>query len=76
MPAFAFRGAVNVAADQIPGLPATERADVSDGQSRTLAIEHPSVRTTIIAEMANDGLHASVAILQTAWKLMAVDVFA
>jgi len=70
-------GAVSVAtACLTPGSPAAALAAVPEGRSKTLAIEHPSGETTIIAELDAEGQVASAAILRTARKLFDGVVFA
>lgn len=70
-------GAVSVAtACLLPGSSAAELADVSVGQSKTMAIEHPIGATTVIAQVSDEGDVISTAILRTARKLMDGYVFA
>ncbi|MBY4891869.1 4-oxalomesaconate tautomerase [Rhodobacteraceae bacterium N5(2021)] len=68
-------GAVSVAtACLLPGSPAAALADVPDGASKTLPIEHPIGETTIVAQLDNGDV-TSAAILRTARKLMDGYVF-
>lgn len=63
-------GAVSVAtACLIEGSPAHELAVIPDGEIKTLAVEHPSGETSVVASML-DGSVQSAAILRTANKLM------
>lgn len=63
-------GAVSVAtACLIKGSPAHELAVIPNGEIKTLAVEHPSGETSVIASML-DGSVQSAAILRTANKLM------
>ena len=70
-------GAVSVAtACLLPGSPAAALADLPPDNPKTLAIEHPSGETSVIAALAGDGSVASAAVLRTANKLMDGTVFA
>lgn len=70
-------GAVSVAtACLLPGAPAAALAVVPEGARKTMAIEHPSGETTVIAQMQADGSVGTTAILRTARKLMDGQVFA
>ncbi len=70
-------GAVSVAtACLLPGSSAAALAALPPGNPKTLEIEHPSGRTSVIAALADDGSVASAAILRTANKLMDGTVFA
>lgn len=70
-------GAVSVAtACALDGSPAAELADLPDGASKSLDIEHPIGATTIVLAMAADGAVESAAILRTARKLFDGTVFA
>lgn len=63
-------GAVSVAtACLIEGSPAHNLAVISHGEIKTLAVEHPSGETSVVASML-DGSVQSAAILRTANKLM------
>jgi 4-oxalomesaconate tautomerase len=69
-------GAVSVAtACLLPGAPAAALAVVPEGARKTMAIEHPSGETTVIAQMQADGSVGTTAILRTARKLMDGQVF-
>jgi len=69
-------GAVSVAtACLLPGSPAAALADAQSGTRKSLAIEHPSGQTTVIAELDTSGAVGSTAILRTARKLMDGAVF-
>jgi 4-oxalomesaconate tautomerase len=64
-------GAVSVAtACLLPGSPAVALAVVPRGGRKSMAIEHPSGETTVIAETDDTGAVTSAAILRTARKLM------
>jgi 4-oxalomesaconate tautomerase len=64
-------GAVSVAtACLLPGSPAAALAVVPLGGRKSMAIEHPSGETTVIAETDDTGAVTSAAILRTARKLM------
>ncbi len=69
-------GAVSVAsACLIEGTPAAAIAQVPDGKSKTLSIEHPSGETTVMVDLTRDGAIESAAILRTARKLFDGTVF-
>ncbi|WP_217356234.1 4-oxalomesaconate tautomerase [Ruegeria arenilitoris] len=69
-------GAVSVAsACLIEGTPAAAMAQVPDGTSKTLSIEHPSGETTVMVDLTEDGAIESAAILRTARKLFDGTVF-
>jgi 4-oxalomesaconate tautomerase len=70
-------GAVSVAtACALPGSPASELAQMPQGRSKSLQIEHPVGETTILLEMDEAGNVDSAAILRTARKLFDGEVFA
>jgi 4-oxalomesaconate tautomerase len=70
-------GAVSVAtACLLDGAPAAELAVTGEGETRSLAIEHPTGEMTVIAKLDETGTPASAAILRTARKLMDGEVFA
>ncbi|SPF79573.1 4-oxalomesaconate tautomerase [Pseudoprimorskyibacter insulae] len=70
-------GAVSVAtACLLKGSPAAEMAVVGEGDTRSLAIEHPTGEMTVIAKLDETGTPTSAAILRTARKLMDGVVFA
>jgi len=70
-------GAVSVATACLQAdSPAADMAIIPEGNPKTLAIEHPSGETSVVATMAGDGSVASAAILRTANKLMDGIVFA
>ena len=69
-------GAVSVAtACLLEGSPAHELAQIPEGETKTMPIEHPIGETTIVAKMEGNEV-ASAAILRTANKLMDGKVFA
>lgn len=69
-------GAVSVAtACLLPDSPAHDLAQTGAGDTRHLAIEHPSGQMTVVASLA-DGTVTQAAILRTARKLMDGEVFA
>ena len=69
-------GAVTAAtACLVEGSPAAEVANVPEGNSKTLSIEHPSGETTCILKVDGDGEVTSAALLRTARKLMDGVVF-
>lgn len=69
-------GAVSVAtACLLPGSPASDLAQVPEGTSKTMPIEHPIGETIIVTDLAVDGSVASAAILRTARKLFDGVVF-
>ncbi len=64
-------GAVTAAtACLVEGSPAAEVADIPDGSSKTLSIEHPSGEMSCILRVGEDGAVESAALLRTARKLM------
>lgn len=70
-------GAVSVAsACVLPGTPANALANVPEGSSKILPVEHPIGETTVIVEMGDNGEIESAAILRTARKLFDGTVFA
>jgi 4-oxalomesaconate tautomerase len=70
-------GAVSVAtACLLPGAPAAGLAVVPPGARKSLAVEHPSGQTTVIAQLDTEGAVRTAAILRTARKLMDGVVFA
>jgi len=70
-------GAVSVAtACAIAGSSAASLAQMPDGRSKNLQIEHPIGETTIVLEMDDAGAAESAAILRTARKLYDGEVFA
>jgi 4-oxalomesaconate tautomerase len=70
-------GAVSVAtACLVPGSPAAELAEIPAGSLKSMAIEHPSGQTTVVATLSADGSVDRAAILRTARKLMDGIVFA
>jgi len=69
-------GAVSVAtACLLKGSTADNLSEIPDGHPKSLAIEHPSGQTTIVAKMDGDAV-ASSAVLRTARKLFDGVVFA
>ncbi len=69
-------GAVSVAtACLVPGSPAAEVADVGDGTTRTLSVEHPTGEMTCVLTLDGDGAVQAAALLRTARKLMDGRVF-
>ncbi|MBL4808375.1 MAG: hypothetical protein JKY31_13990, partial [Rhodobacteraceae bacterium] len=69
-------GAVSVAtACLLDTGPAAELADIPEGNSKNLKIEHPIGQTTIVADVGDDGTVNSAAILRTARKLFDGTVF-
>ncbi|MCB1329809.1 MAG: 4-oxalomesaconate tautomerase [Maritimibacter sp.] len=69
-------GAVSVAtACLIEGTPAAALAETGAGDTRSLAIEHPTGEMTVIAKLDETGTPTSAAILRTARKLMDGVVF-
>jgi len=69
-------GAVSVAsAAALPGSPAHALANISDGQTKTMPVEHPIGETTVVMEMDDAGGIDSAAILRTARKLFDGTVF-
>ena len=70
-------GAVSVAtACMLQGSPAAALAEIPDGQSKELRIEHPIGETTVVLDMDAAGAVESAAILRTARKLFDGVVFA
>jgi len=70
-------GAVSVAtACLLEGSTAHGLANITDGNPKTLRIEHPIGETTIIVDLDNDGSVSTAAILRTARKLFDGEVFA
>lgn len=70
-------GAVSVAtACMMPGSPAAKLADISEGDTKEMRIEHPSGETTIVVGVKADGQVKSASILRTARKLFDGVVFA
>jgi 4-oxalomesaconate tautomerase len=70
-------GAVSVAtACLIPGSPAAGVADVPEGRTKTLSVEHPTGEMSCVLELDEAGQVASAALLRTARKLMDGEVFA
>ena len=70
-------GAVSVAtACLIPGSAAAAVADVPEGRSKTLSVEHPTGEMSCVLTMDETGAVASAALLRTARKLMDGEVFA
>ena len=64
-------GAVSVAtACLIPGSPAAEVAEITDGMRKTLSVEHPTGEMSCILELDDKEAVQSVALLRTARKLM------
>ncbi len=69
-------GAVSVAsAVVLEGSPAYDLANIPDGKTKTMAVEHPIGEMTVVMEMAANGNIESAAILRTARKLMDGTVF-
>ena len=70
-------GAVTAAtACLIEGSPASEVAEVPEGSTKSLSIEHPSGEMTCILKVDDQGAVTSAALLRTARKLMDGVVFA
>ncbi|MEJ2693750.1 MAG: 4-oxalomesaconate tautomerase [Candidatus Thiodiazotropha sp.] len=70
-------GAVSVAtACAIPGTPAASLAQLPEGRSKRIPIEHPIGASTIIVELDESGAVAGAAVLLTARKLFDGLVFA
>jgi 4-oxalomesaconate tautomerase len=70
-------GAVSVAtACLLRGSPAADVARVSDGQRKTVSLEHPTGEMSCLLELGEAGEVASAALLRTARKLMDGEVFA
>ncbi|WP_339826221.1 4-oxalomesaconate tautomerase [uncultured Parasphingorhabdus sp.] len=69
-------GAVSVAtACLIEGSPAAKVANITDGQVKTLSVEHPTGELTCMLETDAEGNVVSSALLRTARKLMDGKVF-
>jgi 4-oxalomesaconate tautomerase len=69
-------GAVSVAtACLIPGSPAAEVANISDGSRKLLSVEHPTGEMSCVLELDDAGAVKSAALLRTARKLMDGVVF-
>jgi len=69
-------GAVSVAtACLIEGTPAHKLAEVGQGDTRRLSIEHPAGEMTVVAKLDPAGSVTSAAILRTARKLMDGEVY-
>jgi 4-oxalomesaconate tautomerase len=69
-------GAVSVAtACLVPGSPAAEVADIPDGTTKTLSVEHPTGEMSCVLTLDDDGQVATAALLRTARKLMDGVVF-
>jgi len=70
-------GAVSVGtACLLPGSPAATLARIPEGSTKELAIEHPTGEMTIIADIGDNGMVTSAAVLRTARKLFDGVVFA
>ncbi|WP_037451181.1 4-oxalomesaconate tautomerase [Sphingobium chlorophenolicum] len=70
-------GAVSVAtACLLPGSPAADVAEVPEGASKLLSVEHPTGALGCVLELGEDGAIRSAALLRTARKLMDGAVFA
>jgi 4-oxalomesaconate tautomerase len=70
-------GAVSVAtACLLPGSPAAEIAEVPEGATKTLSVEHPTGEMTCVMRTNANGEIVSAALLRTARKLMDGEVFA
>jgi 4-oxalomesaconate tautomerase len=70
-------GAVSVAtACLIPGSPAAAVAQVPEGDSKTLSVEHPTGELTCVLTLDEAGEVRTAALLRTARKLMDGKVFA
>ncbi len=69
-------GAVTAAtACLVEGSPAAEVAQVPEGRTKTLSIEHPSGETSCVMTLGEDGKVEAAALLRTARKLMDGVVF-
>jgi 4-oxalomesaconate tautomerase len=69
-------GAVSVGtACLLPGSPAATFARIPEGSTKELAIEHPTGEMTIIADIGDNGMVTSTAVLRTARKLFDGVVF-
>jgi len=70
-------GAVSVAtACVLDGTPAQALANIPDGATKTMPVEHPIGETTVVVEMDQGGEIESAAILRTARKLFDGTVYA
>ena len=70
-------GAVSVAtACLLEGSPAADVADLPEGRSKTISVEHPTGEMTCVLEIGESGNVTSAALLRTARKLMDGRVFA
>ena len=70
-------GAVSVAtACMIPGSPAAEVANTTDGPRKALSVEHPTGEMTCVLDLDRNGNVCSAALLRTARKLMDGIIFA
>ncbi len=70
-------GAVSVAtACLVPGSPAAAVADVPEGSTKTLSVEHPTGEMSCVLALDDDGQVATAALLRTARLLMEGRVFA
>ena len=69
-------GAVSVAtACLLEGSPAAAVADAGDGNTRTLAVEHPTGEMSCVLTLDDTGAVATAALLRTARKLMDGTIF-
>ncbi len=69
-------GAVSVAtACLIPGSPAADVADISEGNRKTLSVEHPTGEMSCVLELDETGAVRTAALLRTARKLIDGVVF-
>lgn len=69
-------GAVSVAtACLLEGSPAAEVADIPEGRSKTISVEHPTGEMTCVLETDEAGNVTTAALLRTARKLMDGKVF-
>jgi 4-oxalomesaconate tautomerase len=69
-------GAVSVAtACLIPGSPAADVANISDGARKILSVEHPTGEMSCVLEVDEQGVVKSAALLRTSRKLMDGVVF-
>jgi 4-oxalomesaconate tautomerase len=70
-------GAVSVAtACLVAGSPAAAVAEVPDGDTKTLSVEHPTGEMSCVLTLGTDGAVSTAALLRTARKLMEGRVFA
>ena len=70
-------GAVSVAtACLVPGSPAAVMAQMPDGRTLTLGVEHPTGVTECVVTIGDDGQPIEAGMLRTARKLMDGEVFA